>query len=102
MAGTRGKARSAAAVDEPLSPTGTAADDPEWPPGTFEQTCLKIIRQNLNPMFGAEIIYFDRPVDLKYVPDYYKVTRCPMSQPWQPPAPAAVAACKAVLVACRW
>ena len=50
-----------------------AGEESEWPPGTFETTCLNLVRQDLNSLFGAEIIYFNRPVDLKYVPDYYKV-----------------------------
>mmetsp|Transcript_763 Transcript_763/g.2334 ORF Transcript_763/g.2334 Transcript_763/m.2334 type:complete len:398 (-) Transcript_763:563-1756(-) len=70
------RANGHAFADEPLSPTGTVADEgTEWAPGTFEQACLNLIRQDLNPMFGQEIIYFNRPVDLKYVPDYYKVIK---------------------------
>lgn len=61
-------------TEEPVSPAGTVATEPEWAVGEFEQTCVNLLRQELNPLFGAEIIYFNRPVDLKYVPDYYKVS----------------------------
>lgn len=69
------RANGHAYADPPESPAGTAIAESEWAVGEFEQTCVNLLRQELNPLFGAEIIYFNRPVDLKYVPDYYKVIK---------------------------
>ncbi len=34
---------------------------------------MDIIQKQLWPMFGQQIIYFDHPVEVNIVPDYYKV-----------------------------
>lgn len=56
------------------SPTSAGGGGGSWHRGEFEDICLDILLK-LWPMFGKSIIYFDHPVEISVVPDYYNVIK---------------------------